>query len=824
METLESTWLSWWLRLVAKRFGYFMAVSLLAWPLLTIVPAFRSILSNVMLLDSYPQLFFFTFINVIAFFFATAILRVLYNRYPSNSWLHKAIGDGSSPWGIARVWGVTMIAVVTPVLLATFFGSEFESPRLAVFERLPVQCSTILCVTLSAVAGVGFLWCLGHFNSLLVGSKKQTKNFFPFEAFDCKGLPVLARLVDSVDENLKPLRLSSTDIQLGLYLVVLAVLHRGLLPLIETDRYVLSSAPSAIVLLLWLLGMVFSGLAHLLDRLRIPVIVSGALILTVIFGLFGSTRPFRSVGSTLSSNAAGALIGSPSAKPRSSLAGDPDLEDLPWKAIKKRMDFLGKDGPDGKGRTLVIVTCPGGGIHAAAWSACVLDKLCDEYKGFEDSLCVISGVSGGSVGTLMFVASRYEEKFLEAKLVKTSVPSNHDLTNMLQAESPALELATRSSLEAISFGATVDDLYGLVGLPGIDRGERLERDLAIRLSEPLQQKTLGDWGAKALDGLVPIFVFNATDAVTGQRVLFDSVPTPIPVWEETRNRKAKPLNYRELLELTSNSFDVLPVTAARISATFPYVSPFTKPGMPSSAGQHVALCDGGYADNEGIVTAVTWVDYLLEKQFKERTDKRKTFDRILLLRIEPALSVQEDQGQKSTDPLSYVRWLVGPLEAMLNVRSTSQMERGNLEADLVETNSTMSEVDNESREKPKNQGVPRGRLSRRKQSGKTPQSVQDVKKQWSMELDEMVKQSKEKSSSSTRLLLPPMAPEGRVEQTDEDQLVVVESIRFRDADQEIPLSWKLSKEQKLWYLLSWKKLDELNPNLRTTMGKYFSPR
>jgi hypothetical protein len=69
-----------------------------------------------------------------------------------------------------------------------------------------------------------------------------------------------------------------------------------------------------------------------------------------------------------------------------------------------------------------------------------------------------------------------------------------------------------------------------------------------------------------------------------------------------------------------------------------------------------------------------------------------------------------------------------------------------------------------------------------------------------------------------------MAPEGRVEQTDEDQLVVVESIRFRDADQEIPLSWKLSKEQKLWYLLSWKKLDELNPNLRTTMGKYFSPR
>jgi hypothetical protein len=54
------------------------------------------------------------------------------------------------------------------------------------------------------------------------------------------------------------------------------------------------------------------------------------------------------------------------------------------------------------------------------------------------------------------------------------------------------------------------------------------------------------------------------------------------------------------------------------------------------------------------------------------------------LRIEPAVTTDKELGQQSLDPLAYVRWLIGPMEAMMNVRSTSQLERGHLEADLVE--------------------------------------------------------------------------------------------------------------------------------------------
>ncbi|MFM7516385.1 MAG: hypothetical protein ACKO3V_05545, partial [Pirellula sp.] len=175
MSTDKPDWLRWWERVIAKRFGYFMAISLLAWPLLTTIPALQSILRNVMLLDTYPRLFFFTFNNVIAFFFTTAILRVLYSRHPSDSWLSRAIGDGASSWGRSRVWGVTIVALVTPILLATVFGSEFENPGESFPMALPTPCWTILCVTLSAVAAVVFLWLLGHLKSFLIGNKKMRK-------------------------------------------------------------------------------------------------------------------------------------------------------------------------------------------------------------------------------------------------------------------------------------------------------------------------------------------------------------------------------------------------------------------------------------------------------------------------------------------------------------------------------------------------------------------------------------------------------------------------------------------------------------------------
>jgi hypothetical protein len=226
----------------------------------------------------------------------------------------------------------------------------------------------------------------------------------------------------------------------------------------------------------------------------------------------------------------------------------------------------------------------------------------------------------------------------------------------------------------------VDDLYGFFGISGIGRGQRLEDSFTSRLEEGVQDLTMGGWGDRAMEGTVPIVIINSTDAISGRRILFDTIPTPLRA--SSVGLTARPLNYRELMESGNQSFDVKPATAARTSATFPYISPFTRPGRASTLGKNVTICDGGYVDNEGIVTADNWVEFLLKRWAKETTNAR-TFDRILLLRIEPSASVDQNEIPDSGGPFGWFRWLIGPVEAMTQVRSASQLERGNLESDLA---------------------------------------------------------------------------------------------------------------------------------------------
>ena len=94
-------------------------------------------------------------------------------------------------------------------------------------------------------------------------------------------------------------------------------------------------------------------------------------------------------------------------------------------------------------------------------------------------------------------------------------------------------------------------------------------------------------------------------------------------------------------------------------------------------------------DNEGIVTAVDWIDFLLRRWYpiKDERDedgnKKCSFDRILLLRIAPATSFDGLVPEDKPAIFGATRWLAGPLETMVNVRGASQAERGNLETDLA---------------------------------------------------------------------------------------------------------------------------------------------
>jgi hypothetical protein len=115
-------------------------------------------------------------------------------------------------------------------------------------------------------------------------------------------------------------------------------------------------------------------------------------------------------------------------------------------------------------------------------------------------------------------------------------------------------------------------------------------------------------------------------------------------------------------------YDVGVSTAARLSATFPWVSPMAR----ASDGENkfrVHVADGGYYDNSGILTASQWL--------LEAADA---------ISQHPVLFIVIDSTPGSpaeSKTWSWQRQAVGPVEALLSVRDSSQQSRAAFELDLV---------------------------------------------------------------------------------------------------------------------------------------------
>lgn len=103
------------------------------------------------------------------------------------------------------------------------------------------------------------------------------------------------------------------------------------------------------------------------------------------------------------------------------------------------------------------------------------------------------------------------------------------------------------------------------------------------------------------------------------------------------------------------------------------------------------IVDGGYADNEGLVTAVEWVNELGDPKNPQQIVLEK-LEKIVLIRINHA----PETGLQDTKPAfvntPFFNNTLGPINAMMEVRATSQQERGELESDLVEKRDTRKSI------------------------------------------------------------------------------------------------------------------------------------
>ena len=282
--------------------------------------------------------------------------------------------------------------------------------------------------------------------------------------------------------------------------------------------------------------------------------------------------------------------------------------------------------------TPVLVCASGGGIAAAAWAAAVLSGLDRQSpQRFNQSLALFSGASGGSVGGMHFIAA-------------CRSPVGCD---------SAFDRASRSSLDAAAWGLVGPDLlratvpFAGSRLGNIGRGWALEQawDPEGDLRFPLSAWATG-----------PAVVFNATLVETGEGVGLANVDL----------EPALP-SFQTILRNEPQRVDLSPVAAARMSASFPFVTPTPR---PREVAYHFA--DGGYYDNYGVGAAVAF----LQLAYAVPTPLPR---RVLLIEIRARRAERHRPGSISR---LLFQWH-SPADTILNSRDTAQRDRNDTTLHLL---------------------------------------------------------------------------------------------------------------------------------------------
>jgi len=292
---------------------------------------------------------------------------------------------------------------------------------------------------------------------------------------------------------------------------------------------------------------------------------------------------------------------------------------------------------------VVVVSAEGGGIQAAGWTTRVLAGLEETVPGgtFGRSVRLISGVSGGSVGTMYYANA----------VAKQQPPGRAVLEEAVKA-------SMESSLDDVAWGLSNPDLLRILfpiwNDPFEDRGWALETAWESRAG--LGEVMLSSWAEAAREGRLAPVIFNSTVVERGQPLVFSTTKYP-------SGRASK--QTLTLAEVAGGANDIRVGTAARLSASFPYVSPAARP-MLADEEPSVHKVDGGYYDNFGMFSLMGWLEEALEGRAGNAPPVR-----VLVIEILPF----PDAGDPPVPERGWSYQLWAPAQAVLNVRTAAQRAR-----------------------------------------------------------------------------------------------------------------------------------------------------
>jgi hypothetical protein len=407
-----------------------------------------------------------------------------------------------------------------------------------------------------------------------------------------------------------------------------------------------------VLLILLIFTWLLPGLSFFLDRYRVPVVLVLVAVPTLL-NLWSQADHYFPITSEKHS-------------------GAPVLASFNARDQYSRTS-LHAVAPGAGEPPIVVVAASGGGITASLWAATVLTGLQrDLGDAFTDSVHLISTASGGSAGALFYLDQ------LSAKGTMSE-----------EAMAATLDHAGATSIHGSAWGLAYPDLLRAFA-PGLvrrfigedrDRGWALEQVWRDHLAEP--DRGLADWSPLVAKGMLPAVVFNATQVETGSHFLLSSLQ--IDKW--------KPWGSRGHFE-SYGGRDVPAATAARLSASFPWVTPISRPKPTSNDEEdedgtavlsdealqlRLHLADGGYYDNFGVVSILHWLEQVLGAPGQALRGRR-----VVVILIRASTYDEEDPTAGSTSEQDgWIYSTVGPVLTLLNVRNTTQFTRNKKELELL---------------------------------------------------------------------------------------------------------------------------------------------
>lgn len=356
--------------------------------------------------------------------------------------------------------------------------------------------------------------------------------------------------------------------------------------------------------------------------------------------------------------------------------------------------FHEKWDPDGKKGTkprLVLVATSGGGIRAAVWTAVVLEGFEEDGRlasaGFRRHIRLFAGASGGMVG-----AGAYAAAFDPAALPG---PGSHDRATGLGPLSAAL---ARDSLSPTVQTMLLRDFTVTTLLPvavETDRGRTLEDAWDRNFTDGRRRDERDDppraWAASPLARPVrelaaaearcerPSLVFSPMLVEDSKRLLVSNLDLAgltaprAPRVGDPSPRLGTPAVEFFRLYPDATAFRV--GTAARMSATFPVVSPAVRlPGRPTRR-----VVDAGYFDNYGVDVLAGWLT-AHRKAVLEHTSG------VLVVQVRGYPLDVEGTHFRDADPSpvgKLVAAVSAPLEALTNARGGAAHHRDDGQLDAL---------------------------------------------------------------------------------------------------------------------------------------------